>query len=113
MLLGAECTVWKSTVTGTSDQGTDTIAGLRNHEEIEEEVRTVLKSVPAIQKVTYVRVDYLGGRVQVRQQLGKEGIVPGVVDCFVSRNRALLCVYKQNKLLSYRRTEAHLGPLTA
>ncbi len=66
--VNAECTVWKTTVSTSGDEGKDTsITGLKNHEEIENEVRHVLKSVQAINKVTYVRVDYLGGSVQVCQ----------------------------------------------
>jgi hypothetical protein len=66
LYVDAECTVWKSTVSTSCDEGKDkSITGLRNHEEIENEVRQVLKNVPAIKKVTYVRVDYLGGSVQV------------------------------------------------
>jgi len=42
------------------------VQDLRTHSQIEADVREVVKKVEQVQRVTHVRVDYLGGAVQVR-----------------------------------------------
>lgn len=65
-LFGADCKAWADVVGPDNQYVGDGIHKLRSHAEIEGDVREVLERLKKITRVTFVHVDYLGGKVQVR-----------------------------------------------
>jgi exonuclease I len=64
--VNTDCKAWADVAGPSSQAVEDGIHQLRSHAEIEKDVREVLKRLKNVTRITFVHVDYLGGKVQVR-----------------------------------------------
>lgn len=66
IVMDTDCKAWADVAGPSSQTAGEGIHQMRNHAEIENDVKEVLKRLKNVTRITFVHVDYLGGKVQVR-----------------------------------------------